>query len=668
LVKLIGQQTGVASMTTNDWKQKYLNKLDQLETSEKEWGRFEEFFRQTTSRLALAAEGASSLLDSKLLLLRKAIRNGEGQVKLAIIMEDISTELVRLDKLKAVQKQGSSGFLLKIVDSLSISPEMDKKSRRLKKHLNAKKPPEDEVLVQEFGDFFKHCLVIAKKMGEESAKSGEGEKKGSFFSRILGSINSDDNIDEPEPENIPPDNQQAEQPIIEASQEDSSSISLNDGEDRDGEDKNDDRLDFLPPDNLQAVEKSVTESLHNILDGFIESLDYPEETKKLLREKLFSIKPTKEVHVLLGDLAQMLRRPNLFEEGEALAQTETHEILIRLLEFIPLDDKFQEQADQLKKDFSKGISHKELPTALEAIAKLIGSMQQQNQDGQKQFENFLVSVTGRLKEVDEFLNTDLKEHKLSWESGVNLDNAVKEHVKGIGESVSGAKDINELEASVQGRLDTLLAQVEKHRKDENKRVKRIQQQNQNLKERVHSLEQETGDLRNSIIASQEKALLDALTRLPNRMAYDQRVDEEFERWKRYHENLLLMVWDIDFFKSVNDTYGHKAGDKVLRIVAKLLRENLRKTDFIARYGGEEFVSLLPETSLGGGFKIAEKMREAVQELDFHYRDQKVQLTISCGISLFADGDDPERVFERADGALYQAKKQGRNRCVIAQDK
>jgi len=650
-------------MTTNDWKQKYLNKLDQLETSEKEWAKFEEFFRQTLSRLALAAEGASSLLDSKLLALRKAIRKGEGQTKLAIIMEEISTELVRLDKLKAVQKQGNSGFLTKVVDSLSISPEMEKKAKRLRKHLNAKKSPEDEVLVSEFGEFFKHCLVIAKQMGEESARNNGGDKKGSFFGRILASLGSDD------------DNEAAgkERKSLEPAAEATQSEPLKEIESTatplvDDEEIQDDPLGFLAPDNRQAFEQSVTESLHNILDGFIESLDYPEEHKSLLREKLFSIKPTKEIHVLLGDLAQMLRKTGASVESDDMVQAEAHEILIRLLEFIPLEEKFQEQAEKLKQDFAKGISQKDLPSALEAIAHLISEMQKENQKDQKQFETFLVTVTGRLNEVDEFLNADLKEHKLSWENGVKLDNAVKEHVKGIGESVSEATDLKDLESNVQTRLETLLAHVEEHRKDEIKRVKRIQQQNQQLKDQVKSLEQETGELKDSIVASQEKAYVDALTKLPNRMAYDQKVDEEFERWKRYHENLLLMVWDIDFFKSVNDTYGHKAGDKVLRIVAKLLRDKLRKTDFIARYGGEEFVSLLPETSLGGGFKIAEKMREAVQELDFHYRDQKVQLTISCGISLFADGDDPEKVFERADAALYQAKKQGRNRCVIAQDK
>ena len=159
--------------------------------------------------------------------------------------------------------------------------------------------------------------------------------------------------------------------------------------------------------------------------------------------------------------------------------------------------------------------------------------------------------------------------------------------------------------------------------------------------------------------------MDPLTQLPNRLAYDQRSQQEYARWKRYNNTLLIMVWDIDLFKQVNDTYGHQAGDKVLKVVATTLRKNLRETDFVARFGGEEFVSLMPETSLGGGFKVAEKIRATVEKLEFHYRGSNVQVTISCGISLFMENDTRESAFARADKALYQAKEQGRNRCVIA---
>ncbi len=127
-----------------------------------------------------------------------------------------------------------------------------------------------------------------------------------------------------------------------------------------------------------------------------------------------------------------------------------------------------------------------------------------------------------------------------------------------------------------------------------------------------------------------------------------------------------MVWGIDFFKQVNERYGHQAGDKVLKVVAQVLQKNLRETDFVARFGGEEFVSLMPETTLGGGYKVVEKIRGIIEKLEFHYRGDNVKVTISCGISLFVENDIPDSAFSRADKALYQAKEQGCNRCIIAQ--
>jgi diguanylate cyclase len=123
---------------------------------------------------------------------------------------------------------------------------------------------------------------------------------------------------------------------------------------------------------------------------------------------------------------------------------------------------------------------------------------------------------------------------------------------------------------------------------------------------------------------------------------------------------------VDRFKFVNDTYGHKAGDKALKVIAEILQENLRGTDFLARYGGEEFVIVMPSTALSDAFPVAEKLRAAIEASDFHYREQFVPITISCGMAGFRAGDTPETVFGRADSALYRAKKAGGNQCIADQ--
>ena len=125
----------------------------------------------------------------------------------------------------------------------------------------------------------------------------------------------------------------------------------------------------------------------------------------------------------------------------------------------------------------------------------------------------------------------------------------------------------------------------------------------------------------------------------------------------------MAVWDIDLFKEVNDTYGHKVGDKILMAVAKLLEERMRETDFIARYGGEEFVMFLPGTNEDDALVLTDALREKIANCKFNHDGQIIRITMSCGISNFRENDDHESMFERADKALYAAKDKGRNQCM-----
>lgn len=117
-------------------------------------------------------------------------------------------------------------------------------------------------------------------------------------------------------------------------------------------------------------------------------------------------------------------------------------------------------------------------------------------------------------------------------------------------------------------------------------------------------------------------------------------------------------------KTLNDRFGHPAGDKVLRATARLLAATVRCADLVARTGGEEFTVLLPGANATQGLAVADKLRLAVQDTDFRYRVEPVGITVSCGVAGRTDADTPEALFERADAALYRAKEQGRNRCVL----
>jgi diguanylate cyclase len=126
----------------------------------------------------------------------------------------------------------------------------------------------------------------------------------------------------------------------------------------------------------------------------------------------------------------------------------------------------------------------------------------------------------------------------------------------------------------------------------------------------------------------------------------------------------LLVWDVDDFKSINDRFGHQAGDKALRVIAQSLKARLRETDFIARFGGEEFVCLLCGAEGMEALRVAEDMRRSVESNAFHSQGRPVSVTISCGLATFRQGDTLDDVFSRADLALYQAKKSGKNRCEL----
>ncbi|WP_198263070.1 GGDEF domain-containing protein [sulfur-oxidizing endosymbiont of Gigantopelta aegis] len=628
------------------WKQKYYDSLDDIERREEKWQTLEDLFKQAISRLTLAAEGNSKNLDGGLVQLRTAIRKGKDNLVIETILEDVSKEIIKLDNMSQDGPKGDAGFLINIIEQMSLSGKAEKKSRKFIKRLKAKKAPEKKELLMGFTDLLSE--IIQQSVIECEKNAGNSSAKQSFLKNLFASKKT------------------ARKPSAESGNMHSS------------EDERSDKYDFIDSeDNIslnQEQMSSVVATVQNVLESIIDGLDISAEVKETLKNKVFEVKPTKEIHVLLGDLQEILHDSGLVEfankdcpDNNSINNVEHNELLIRLIEYLPLEDEVKENAEQLKENFAQGVSTEQLPKALKSIAALISKMRSNVQQEQKQFERFLKSLTGRLAEVDQYLQNNLVEYKQSYQNGLDLGDVVKEQVKSIGDSVSSFNNIGEVEQAVQSHLDKILTHIDLHREKENERVNRVEEKNKQLSQQLKQLESESGKLRQQVIESQNKAMLDQLTQLPNRMAYDERLHQEYVRWKRYNTTLIIIIWDIDFFKKVNDTYGHQAGDKVLKVVADLLRKNLRETDFVARFGGEEFVGLMPETTLGGGFKIAEKIRNAIEKLEFHYRGDKVKVTISCGISLFMENDTSETALARADKALYQAKSEGRNRCVIAKE-
>ena len=162
------------------------------------------------------------------------------------------------------------------------------------------------------------------------------------------------------------------------------------------------------------------------------------------------------------------------------------------------------------------------------------------------------------------------------------------------------------------------------------------------------------------------ALTDSLTGAGNRICLDNVLAREFDLAERYQQPLSLLMVDIDFFKKVNDNFGHAAGDKVLRTVAETLQITSRCADMTFRYGGEEFVVVLNKTDLAGAKIIAERLRATIAGLSCIYDNQEIPITISIGVATMRGGENKDDLVKRADQALYEAKRNGRNQIQVAE--
>jgi diguanylate cyclase (GGDEF)-like protein len=156
-------------------------------------------------------------------------------------------------------------------------------------------------------------------------------------------------------------------------------------------------------------------------------------------------------------------------------------------------------------------------------------------------------------------------------------------------------------------------------------------------------------------------IVDGLTQIHNKRYLFEALDKELIRARRYDRQLSLLIFDIDYFKNINDQYGHLAGDYVLRELARIVQERIRRDEVFARYGGEEFVIALPETSLQGAVTLAENLRARVETHAFSFQGERIPVTISVGCAVLGEEKTAADLIQLADDKLYEAKRGGRNR-------
>jgi len=162
---------------------------------------------------------------------------------------------------------------------------------------------------------------------------------------------------------------------------------------------------------------------------------------------------------------------------------------------------------------------------------------------------------------------------------------------------------------------------------------------------------------------------DPLTKVANRRALFERGDLELSRTDRIHNNLTLILLDCDYFKNVNDVYGHQIGDELLKHICKVCNREIRSIDFLGRYGGEEFIIILPDCNIDGGIEIAKRIQNSLMQNSLIVKDKELKVTLSIGISMLTSENETfEQLINKADQAMYAAKENGRNRIEISGNK
>ncbi|MCG7539419.1 GGDEF domain-containing protein [Pseudoalteromonas sp. CO348] len=329
-----------------------------------------------------------------------------------------------------------------------------------------------------------------------------------------------------------------------------------------------------------------------------------------------------------------------------------------LINELIFEDEVIEKVKEIRASVAENNSLDNLYSAATEIIKIIAqTIAKERQSAQ----GFLVSLNQTLEELHRSIVETTARSKSTSKELQSLNNKIELKIQNLNQQTQNASSITELKALVDNELKLLSADlIERERLEKNEREALLDSFDA-INNRINTLESKVSNYKKRLSEQKFKSLLDSLTKLPNRAAFDERLTHEMHLFEINDSDVTLVVIDVDHFKSINDRYGHSAGDKTLQVIARALKKSIRKSDFIARYGGEEFVLLMPGMPLTHAQKPLEKVRQVIKSIPFKFKEKEVEITISLGATQFVKGDTALSAFDRADAALYEAKNSGRDR-------
>ncbi len=278
--------------------------------------------------------------------------------------------------------------------------------------------------------------------------------------------------------------------------------------------------------------------------------------------------------------------------------------------------------------------------------------------------DFVKGLGSKLIAFEKILISAFENTEAMYSSSNEFTAILEGELENMTELLQSSTTIEDLKNAVNSKIDILkLSVTEKNKRDEAIKQK-MDRDIELMQHNFDRMKTEAFEAKKKAELLEQEVLTDPLTGAKNRRAYDKRIREEFQRFARYKRIFSMLIFDIDHFKSINDTYGHAIGDKCLQVIIERAQPLLRDTDLLARYGGEEFVVVLPETDIAGAVGVAEKLRTTVENIEFLHRNEVVKITISIGVSAIIESDKtPVDIFGRVDMAMYDAKNSGRNKVV-----
>lgn len=324
-------------------------------------------------------------------------------------------------------------------------------------------------------------------------------------------------------------------------------------------------------------------------------------------------------------------------------------------DFYPVSEDIKKAAENIRIDCQGDISAINIKEPSDKLLNLIDMIKVKISRDMGDTNTVFFNLLGQVKDLEESLYKEFGDESQLREME-SFETSIEQQLGSITESFKIYKTVNEIRDAVVLKLKRISELVSLKKKDETRKAQQARDNIARLKKKIGDMEQKAQKISQQAKQFEKAAMRDGLTGLFSRGAFDLKFREAIYECREKKKSFALIMFDVDKFKSINDTLGHIAGDKVLKKVAECLEETFRKDDIIARYGGDEFVAFLwGVTEEMAKERVADFNKNLKKRHFVSHKAGEINLTVSAGISAFMDGDTAEGIVERADKAMYSAK-------------